>query len=409
VALLAAMLFASSAFAAPPANDDFANATVVDPSETWGLTNQTTLEATAEPGEPAHAGTTAVRSIWYSFTPTESGWNRISTCANLNGWRLAVYTGNAVNALTEVTSAGPDSVNSCPGGQNAQVEFLATAGTTYHVAVDSTSGGSQSTTLQGYHLASPGNDDFADATVLPGNASGAATGLTTRYATAEPNEPDHAGKPPVNTIWFRWTAPASGVYRWRTCSSGLSAVIALYRGTALGALTPVASGASGTDDQCGAQNAKAEFFATAGRTYRMVMDTYGTSTSAYLSLQWALIDADGDGVVDDSDQCQIVGGPAPSGCPKIARTVTLGYSKAAHAFKGRLGPAGACSAGEAVTVFKKRDGPDRQMGSDVTDADGRYAVDSARRAGTFYSRAAAKIEPSQGRCSLARSANLVLG
>src|SRR4051794_31669638 len=56
----------------------------------------------------------------------------------------------------------------------------------------------------------PDNDDFANARVLADPVFFNESELT-EGATAEPGEPDHAGRPPQATIWYRWTAPADVV------------------------------------------------------------------------------------------------------------------------------------------------------------------------------------------------------
>ena len=64
-------LAAAAAGATAPANDNFANAIVI--GGFWGTTNADTTAATAEPGEPAHAGVPAAHSIWYKFIPIQDG------------------------------------------------------------------------------------------------------------------------------------------------------------------------------------------------------------------------------------------------------------------------------------------------------------------------------------------------
>ncbi|MEI6786525.1 MAG: hypothetical protein WCQ21_37085, partial [Verrucomicrobiota bacterium] len=57
--------------AAAPPNDNFANAIVI--SGFWGTTNADNSLATAEVGEPAHAGAPASRSVWYKLIPVLEG------------------------------------------------------------------------------------------------------------------------------------------------------------------------------------------------------------------------------------------------------------------------------------------------------------------------------------------------
>ena len=119
----------------PPApNDDFENAAV--------LTGQTFEEpggarsyfgdrfgynynATKQTGEPKHAGDSGGSSVWYTWTPPESGIARFSLCCASTANLLAVYTGDAVDALLPLKS-----------GKGA-VEVSVAEGTTYRIAVDS--------------------------------------------------------------------------------------------------------------------------------------------------------------------------------------------------------------------------------------------------------------------------------
>jgi lysophospholipase L1-like esterase len=116
--------------------------------------------------------------------------------------------------------------------------------------------------------APPSNDDFVNAEDLGGELSASASG-TNVDATAEPGEPDHAGIPARASVWYRWTAPANGQIRIETCDSDFDTVLAVYTGSAVDALTPVAS----NDDTCGLQS-QVQLNAAAGTTYRIAVDGY---------------------------------------------------------------------------------------------------------------------------------------
>jgi hypothetical protein len=112
-----------------PPNDAFANAEVLaGASDTTTGTNQ---GATKETGEPNHAGRTGGKSVWYKWTPQTSGTATINTTGSNFDTVLGVYTGSAVNGLTEVVSNDDAS-----GSLTSSVSFAATAGTTYRIAVD---------------------------------------------------------------------------------------------------------------------------------------------------------------------------------------------------------------------------------------------------------------------------------
>jgi Ca2+-binding RTX toxin-like protein len=112
----------------PPANDNFANAAIVNGSPIFG----SNVNASAEPGEPLHLGTSGDPSVWWQWTPGLSGVATVSTCGSSFATLPAVYTGTAVAALTDVV----ESVQSClDNDYQTIVRFEATGGTPYRIAV----------------------------------------------------------------------------------------------------------------------------------------------------------------------------------------------------------------------------------------------------------------------------------
>jgi len=72
-----------------------------------------------------------LNSLWYAFTPATSGTVKLDTCGGTNvDTTLAAYTGSSVSTLTQVAA------NDDACGSRSRISFNATAGTTYHVAVD---------------------------------------------------------------------------------------------------------------------------------------------------------------------------------------------------------------------------------------------------------------------------------
>src|ERR1700722_5620428 len=104
---LAAGLAAAATAVAQPTNDNFVNATII--SGFVGTTNGTTVGATAELGEPVHAGTGGGKSIWYRWTSPINGAMIFNTEGSSFDTVLAVYTGNSVSDLSLV--AANDDVN----------------------------------------------------------------------------------------------------------------------------------------------------------------------------------------------------------------------------------------------------------------------------------------------------------
>ncbi len=137
-----------------PENDDFANATPI--SGPSGTINGTTVGNTGQPGEPDHAcvsldpSTGQVNSVWYNWTAPSTGQFRFFSSNTENGTRtdrgtnsrpsdptIAIYTGNAVNALTlSGGSANDDNNNSGqPNGLNFCTTLNATSGQVYRIAI----------------------------------------------------------------------------------------------------------------------------------------------------------------------------------------------------------------------------------------------------------------------------------
>lgn len=86
--------------------------------------------ATSEPGEPAHAGKSSGRSVWIAWLPSVSGVATISLAGSSFDTLLAVYTGDVLSGLTEVTSDDDSG-----GSLASTVTFNAIAGTHYKIAV----------------------------------------------------------------------------------------------------------------------------------------------------------------------------------------------------------------------------------------------------------------------------------
>lgn len=119
-----------------PPNDDFTQAIPIETSVTTvneedffysAWSDGFNWNATKEPGEPDHVGDPGGASVWYRWTAPRSGHAEVGACASFN-ILLGLYTGNAVNALAPV----PLESRPVP----CFVNFVATAGTTYRIAVD---------------------------------------------------------------------------------------------------------------------------------------------------------------------------------------------------------------------------------------------------------------------------------
>ena len=92
------------------------------------------IDGAKETGEPSHAGIAASRSLWWDWTSPLSGMATLTTAGSDFDTVLAVYTGNTMTTLAPIAAN-----NDTAPGTTSAVNFNATAGTTYHIAVDSVS------------------------------------------------------------------------------------------------------------------------------------------------------------------------------------------------------------------------------------------------------------------------------
>lgn len=131
--------------------------------------------------------------------------------------------------------------------------------------------------------APPANDDFANAEAIAGD-SGTVAG-TNVEATAEPNEPDHAGYPAQASVWYRWTASADGIASFDTCTASFDTRLAVYTGSALPDLIEVASNDDSEDCGSGSVQSSLSFVARGGTIYQIAVDGFGGASGTF-TLAW---------------------------------------------------------------------------------------------------------------------------
>ncbi|MCC5950672.1 MAG: S-layer homology domain-containing protein [Acidimicrobiia bacterium] len=268
-----------------PPNDAFASArTVVGAS---GSVTGSTVGATAEAGEPSHHpdGTTPPSaSIWYRWTAPTTGGFTIDTTGSDSPTILAVYTGERLGELAQVTAdAGSDLA------PQSRVALDAIAGTTYHLAVDGADGvtGAVLLTVRPDGVTPPPNDDLDDADVLDGVglAFGSNVGASAQAGEPRHDAPDSEGL--SASIWYELTSPADVLYLLSTADSPTPLALSAHVGNSLDDLTPVTplteedvdltSGVPRVDDLPidGAifrQGNRSYLFATSGTRYRLALD-----------------------------------------------------------------------------------------------------------------------------------------
>ena len=89
--------------------------------------------------------------------------------------------------------------------------------------------------------------------------------------TKQTGEPNHAGNPGGKSIWWRWVAPTSGPIKISTAGSAINTLLGVYTGTAVNALTKIASD---NNSLGGTNRSQVTFNATSGTPYLIAVDGY---------------------------------------------------------------------------------------------------------------------------------------
>ncbi|HEY6732049.1 MAG TPA: hypothetical protein VI039_13620 [Solirubrobacterales bacterium] len=260
------VLLAIPASASATLHNDFAEsaADVSFTGKEWGEVFPANLSsASKESGEPNHAGFAGGHSVWTSWQIFDEATVQVKACgAKGADLLIAVYTGNAVNALTELASDNEENAAGC-----VTADFEAEAEGVYRIAVDAKS--SPGTSPVTFRIAKyAANDDFANAVVLTELPT--TEKVDTRLATSEAGEPAAAGS--GNSVWYRWTPSENGVATVYNCDFWPSADYVVYTGGALEELSQVATGEGG-GNTCASGEA-AEFEAEEGTTYSIRVEGF---------------------------------------------------------------------------------------------------------------------------------------
>ena len=188
-----------------PPNDNFANRATIAAGPLPISVTGYNVGATAEAGEPLHAGLTPRRTVWYSWTPTTSGFASIQTCSN---WQtetnldtvIGVYTDTSpAPALTDLDpeASGDNGCTDSGLNRRSTVSIAYTALTTYYIAVGTKNTGFPDTEYGTFELrivppAARANDNFANRqTLTRSNVGATPVAGTIAGATAEGGEPSH--------------------------------------------------------------------------------------------------------------------------------------------------------------------------------------------------------------------------
>jgi len=249
LALALSFSVSTPVLAAPPANDNFANATAI--TSLPFITTVDNTNATTEPGEPQACGS-SFGSVWYSFSPTENMALRVDTAGSTKLGIVNIYlaSGPGFSDLTFVTCR-PDRFD--PGPTN----FLAEAGKSYYLQVESDPGHSGVLQISLEQITPPANDNFANAEAIASLPFYVPVDNTD--ATTEPGEPQ-CFISPFRTVWYSFRPTENMLVRLdMTGSVGFGSVnVYVASGTAISDLTLLA---------CVTASNPLNFDLEAGKTY----------------------------------------------------------------------------------------------------------------------------------------------
>ena len=130
-------------------------------------------------------------------------------------------------------------------------------------------------------MGAPANDNFAAARTLSGSSG--SDNDWNYNATKESGEPAHAGNAGGRSIWWAWTAPATGLLQLSTAGSDFDTLLGLYTGSSINALTTVASNDNANDIATSSLGVHVQ----QGTPYRIAVDGKNAA-SGKIVLSWNL-------------------------------------------------------------------------------------------------------------------------
>jgi hypothetical protein len=211
------------------------------------------------------ANTLAVTTSWYSSDQRKEADIIFNTAFAWDSYRGPLRTNGTYDiqriALHELGHVlGLDHPDE--HGQTVSAIMNSVSGDTDSLQADDIAGAQN---LYGAPGVRPGNDNFANATVITLTNNAAQVTGTNIAATRETGEPSHGDDADGHSVWWQWTAPGNGKASLNTSGSNFQPALAAYSGSSLSTLTQLASD---SDDSDGTSHfRKVSFAATAGTTY----------------------------------------------------------------------------------------------------------------------------------------------
>lgn len=255
---------------AAPANDQFANR--ADLGDALPVRVEESNAGATRDGSVEVGTFAAGHSIWWEWEAPTTQWTTVDTCDSSFLTVLGIFEGTELTNLRRLSEGNGTEGPRCPDRGTTDT-FLAEAGKSYDIVVDGNDfytpplpgetaqipAGEGEVKLSIEATPPPPNDDFADATSIdeifkPSNQSPFEEPNDDRYfwgevdgynwgATAQAGEGEHAGHPGGASVWYSWTPSESGEAWISLQAPGGPKLLALYKGSSLAGLVPVASSA----------------------------------------------------------------------------------------------------------------------------------------------------------------------
>lgn len=187
----------------PPVNDNLENAFMLGAHRR--TINFDYRDATAEAGEPAHAGLPAYRTLWWRYD-AESDVEFLVNASNANHRIVGLYSGTSINNLVPVSVSDANS-----GSRGPAAEGRFSAGNSYFILVGDVEEYRKTFGQLHYSVISsaPSNDDIGSAVEISGPAG--RLRVNPGRAGQAGAEESYFGSNGA-TIWYRWTAPEDGEF-----------------------------------------------------------------------------------------------------------------------------------------------------------------------------------------------------
>jgi len=221
-ATIAVLFCTAISVVAQPANDNFADRIALT-----GYTNVVPISsttATAEPGEPNGKNLLLYGSVWFEWTAPETGTVHLYYSGDGYFRQFGVYTGSKLTSLHRIGQINTGVTFEAKEGQVFEIQAMAP-----HTTPDY---------FMNLELVTrPANDDFTDRFQLEGAM--VSTNGDSEAATREPGEPKHNGLKFGRSLWYAWTAPASG-FLFVDVTNSPQQMCAPYTGSSVSHLKPVA-------------------------------------------------------------------------------------------------------------------------------------------------------------------------